>query len=499
MEKKNLDNLIEGFFEDKSLSYKSLLSMINEQIEESGYLDKKQTITEEEKRFSFTIPIPKWTPSEAWGDPSSQDRKEIQRIFRAVTGGNDIKARITSINKFLNPASARRKRSPSSIINMMMITEALQATLNDYNESAAGFVFEGFMSALTGGKQIAGKVAGTLPIEDFVAFSDFGADQPVSLKLLSAKTPVKGSFTNIVDFLLVRGSPAIKYLVAYKQTTGEDVVEKLNIYAFDITRENFIDFIQKTGGGKLLQGKGVSINRLKKAISAFSADPSKLGQLAQLVVRLGGYTRSGLLHKYIASGELPSEPSPGEKEAEAAALTARRYKDYMRTLKTSHPLEYEESQAAERERRRLDRAAANQAKKALSESIDRSLNRNELTLNEAFHYIEKQTLLLEDESTKSQWEASLPQLEKMGSMIKWEPYGELDLSQSNIAQLAEIYAEKLEGGVMQLLTKAKDLTENVGAYYSVKRRNKATAAANQAKGDAEDIKTILEEDPRYTK
>ena len=116
MEKKNLDNLVEGFFEDKSLSYKSLLSMITEQIEESGLLNKKQTIAEDQKRFSFTIPIPKWTPSEAWGDPDSQDRKEIQRIFRAVSGGNDIKARIASINKFLNPASAKRKKSPSSLI-----------------------------------------------------------------------------------------------------------------------------------------------------------------------------------------------------------------------------------------------------------------------------------------------------------------------------------------------------------------------------------------------
>ncbi len=44
----------------------------------------------------------------------------------------------------------------------MMIIEALQACLNDYSESSAGFVFEGFMAAVTGGKQIAGRVGGTL-------------------------------------------------------------------------------------------------------------------------------------------------------------------------------------------------------------------------------------------------------------------------------------------------------------------------------------------------
>ena len=125
----------------------------------------------EAERFSMSIPIPKLNPNEAWGNPDSQSRKDIDRIFASITREPSIQARIAHVNSFVDPAQAERKGSGerfNAILNMMMIIEALQACLNDYSESSAGFVFEGFMAAVTGGKQIAGRVGGTLPIEDFV-------------------------------------------------------------------------------------------------------------------------------------------------------------------------------------------------------------------------------------------------------------------------------------------------------------------------------------------
>ena len=487
---KRLDKLTNQYF-DNSLEMSELLELISEQLESSN-LNKKLL---KEERFSMSIDIPTWTPSEAWGDPDSQDRETIQKIFSVVRGGTDMKARIADINKFLDPRAARRKRSPSVIINMMMIVEALQATLNDYNESAAGFVFEGFMAALTGGKQIAGKVEGTLPIEDFVAFSAYGPGVPVSLKLLSGKTPIKGSFTNIVDFLLVRGAPAIKYLVAYKLTTGGDVVQKINIYAFDITRENFVDFISQVGGGASLL-RGVDLKQLRAAFQSHSGNaPSE--ELARMVTSLGGYSDRGLLHK-ILRGQGISKPTPDEADAAEKAATARREKDYWRTRKFSHPEEYKAWQDEQRAARKAAKAA--EKAQALNEAIDQG----ELTINEAFHYIEKYTMaekrmLSEGKGgdDKSQWAASLSQLEGMSQLIQLEPYGELDLSQSNIDELAEIYAEKLKGGVMTLLTEAKSLTENIGSYYTEKRRSKATAAASTALENTEKISDVLAEDPRY--
>ena len=465
----DLNKLVENYFSPKnSLDKESLWSLFDEVLTELNDSSTQSVNEATEKRFSVSITIPRLVPSEAWGDPDSQDRKEIDRVFRSITGGQDLKARIDSINKFLDARSAKRKKSPSLIINMMMIVEALQATLNDYNESASGFVFEGFMAALTGGKQIAGKVAGTLPIEDFVAFSSFGADVPVSLKLLSPKTGIKGSFTNIVDFLLVRGKPSIKYLVAYKLTKG-DKVEKINIFAFDITIDNFVDFIVGSRGDNLL--RPISRDKLKKAMQSFAADPAnQLPQIAPLITSLNGYSKKGLLHKYVKTGELPKQKTPEEEAEEEERRYATRQKDYARV---------EKGQA------QLDQ---------LQESIKR--DEIDVTLTEAFHYIEKQTLLTE--GSESQWEASFPQIERMASVINLESYGEIDLSQKKIDELIEIYTKKLEGGLLTLLEKAKALTENVGTYYSDKKRSKAQAAAGKAIGDASEIKDVLEEDPRYS-
>ena len=135
---------------------------------------------------------------------------------------------------------------------MMMIIEALQACLNDYSESSAGFVFEGFMAALTGGKQIAGRVGGTLPIEDFVT----GDDEAVSLKLLSPNTGIHGSFTNLIDYLFIRGGsgvPSIKYLIARKNSEGDDV-SQLAIFDFIITRDNFVDIMTASPKNAALLG-----------------------------------------------------------------------------------------------------------------------------------------------------------------------------------------------------------------------------------------------------
>lgn len=473
---KNINELVNNFFENKNnqISMDDLVELVSEALDE----EPSQLNEEQQKRFSVTIPIPRLTPSEAWGDPNSQSRQNIQKVFAVISGGQDISARIDSINKFLDVESAKRKRSPSVIINMMMIVESLQATLNDFNDSAAGFVFEGFMAALTGGKQEAGKVAGTLPIEDFVAFSEFGSDQPVSLKLLTGTTPVKGSFTNIVDFLLVRGAPAIKYLVAYKLTTGKDVVEKLNIFAFDITRENFVDFIAGSGGGEKLLAP-VGKNKLKKLMDEFNSDPSKenLNALASIVVKLNGYTDKGLLNNYIKTGEMPTDPTGQDKEREEAEKYAKRQKVY----------------------KKIGGTVPDQVNE-IYELLDSKL----INENEAFHRIESLTMgedvLLEGSGGKaSQWESTFSQLNNMSGILNLTSYGELDLSQGNINALAEIYSDILGQELIALLQTTKELTENIGTYYSAKQRSKAQAAGSRAKNQTMEVKDILEGDPRYQK
>ena len=465
-------------FNKEVLNFQRLLEMIEQQLDSPEVLEEKK----EGGRFSMTIPLPSFSPTEAWGDPESVDREHILKVFSVVRGGRDIKSKLQNINNFLDPSAAARKRSPGVIINMMMVVEALQATLNDFNESAAGFVFEAFMSALTGGKQITGKIGGPLPIEDFVAFSDYGEDSgvPVSLKLLTLGGPTKGSYTNLVDYLVVRGAPMIKYIVAYKVVESDANVGELQFWEFEVNRENFVHFIEGVGGGEKLL-KGVERSLLKQLADNYGQSNDKYDQLelAQALLQTNGYT-GGLIEDFLKTGGLTPE-------------------EEMDTWSDEQWDAYRKSQEKKQKKRERDIERGTAKTMALAKPEEEQTG--ELEINESFHQREKrllqEALLLEGSDGATQWKATMKQLGDLGSVIKLDSYGVIDLSQSRIDQVAEVYIAKLQGSVMMLLEKTKSLAENIGSYFREERRNKANAAAEIAKSDAEEIRTGMEKDPRY--
>jgi len=488
--KKDLDKLVEGYFAKQSevISLEALYDIIEEQL---AHAKKGPGLKEaKEARFSVSIPFPRLIPTEAWGNPDSMDRAQINRIFSVVRGGANIKARIEDVNKFLTPETAKRRNSPNVILNMMMIVEGLQATLNDYNESSAGFVFEGFMAALTGGKQISGRVKGTLPIEDIEAFSEFSSDDPskqgapISLKLLGPDSAIKGSFTNLVDYLFVRGKEKIAYLVAYKLTVG-DLVEKLLIFDFEISRSNLVDVILgSSGGGKQLLGK-VKPAEIRAAIDNWNGDPSGLGEIAALLVQMPGYTEKGFLHDFVEKGALDL---PDEEEQDLSGLTR------VQRAKTLQQREKEAKAAAEKERAEKEAGSYGRLKQAGAE----------LT-NESFHQREKRLMTEElltetkDGDKKTQWSISRTQMDNMKESINLQFYGELDLSQKNIDELIEIYSDILGEALTLLLDRTKELTENIGRYYSEAKRDRAMNANDRGQENSKEIVGILAQDPKYSK
>ena len=329
----DINKMISEYSTPKIDSLDSWFNLLNEVAEA---VSKNDLILEQEEqegsRFSYSIAIPKLVPNEAWGKPSAQSRKEIERVFSVVRGGADIQARIADINKFLSPKSAKRKTSANVILNMMMIVEALQATLNDYNESAAGFVFEGFMAALTGGKQISGRIRGTLPIEDFVAFSEIGEGDPVSLKLLGPDTPTEGSFTNLVDYLFARGAKKITYLVTYKDVVG-GVVERLLIFDYVLSRENFIDALYPSN--EKVFGSLKNAEALKQAAQNWDGTPEGLMPVAMALKDIPGYTKKGMLYDMARGGKVYVPPED-EVDIEDLPPEQREREEKIRALKLDY-------------------------------------------------------------------------------------------------------------------------------------------------------------------
>ena len=79
------EQLIEKSFESsQNKTLNLLMETVREVMDEMG--DSDILLEQEGGRFSISIPIPKLVPTEAWGDPSSQSRKDIERIFASVRG-----------------------------------------------------------------------------------------------------------------------------------------------------------------------------------------------------------------------------------------------------------------------------------------------------------------------------------------------------------------------------------------------------------------------------
>jgi hypothetical protein len=529
------EQLIEKSFESsQNKTLNLLMETVREVMDEMG--DSDILLEQEGGRFSISIPIPKLVPTEAWGDPSSQSRKDIERIFASVTREPDIGARIKHINSFLIPSEAVKKAPGgriNAVLNMMQIVEALQACLNDYNESSAGFVFEGFMAALTGGKQIAGRIGGTLPIEDFVAFSESGGRQvPTSLKLLSPKTPIHGSFTNLIDYLFIRGGsgePEIKYLVAYKDKEG-DAVTKMSIFDFTITRGNVIEMLLGSGkNNAALLGK--MAQPLKQHIDDWQDSAAWRLRMAEILTETPGYTRG----RGMFDSNLDAEGNFFDEGEEAPKLGASgfaniqkkeeilKFRDMTRLAGAEHQREdgptFEEwidsfdkqvfvnlgYTGLDSKTRKTVRNNEKKVRDDFRPYFEQGFRQAEATISEAlfgtYHRIEKELLAESKGGTEagSQWGLSSTNIIKMDQLLGTVTHGTLDLSQKNISEVAKIYIDKIGEDIMVLLESTKNFSENIGKYFSTPDRSEAMQANRDAISQGGQIISKLAADPAGSK
>ena len=126
----DLSSILKEEYDKKqsSINIQNLLEMVEEVMELpiSEYLAPDLAALTEAERFSMHIPIPTLNPNEAWGDPNSQSRKDIDRIFASITRQGGIKERIQHVNSFVDPKTAQRKGTGerfNAVLNMMMILE----------------------------------------------------------------------------------------------------------------------------------------------------------------------------------------------------------------------------------------------------------------------------------------------------------------------------------------------------------------------------------------
>jgi|TARA_R110000824_G_scaffold211203_2_gene397211 hypothetical protein len=303
----NIQEILQEEYQ-KSLGDKSfdlLQEMINTELDkvydemhsESSPL-QEMTADRAEK---FLLVLPKFTPTEAWGNPDSMERKQINRLFSVIGGGRDISAKLAFLQRIA--VADTKITSPRRIISSLMILESLSAVISSFSASAAGFVFEGFLSALLQGEQEAEiSKKGNLPIQDLIAFVGTESSVPVSLKLLRMSGGVHGSFTNLVDALDEFGR--MVYIVARK--AGDEIV----IEQFEFTRENFIDVLTLNARGKSKKA-GALLFKLPEMTAEQSIDKlqsiSDWDELYELLLHTEGYSEKVRAKRAVVSAEAEVE------------------------------------------------------------------------------------------------------------------------------------------------------------------------------------------------
>jgi len=419
----------------------------NPETNNESLIFSKNIIKEEEEKIAsepskaerFVLSLPKFTPTEAWGDPHSMERQQIQRIFDTVGGGATISEKLQFLNDTIqNPRGGIR--SPRRIISMLIILESLKAVIESFQDAPAGFVFEGFMSALLRGKQVASRTEkGNLPIQDLIAFSELGngRDVPVSLKLLKGLAPgktgkitnIEGSYTNLVDSLDEFGQ--MVYIVGRKD--GEHIV----LEKFTFTQDNF----------------------LRALVTGFKGELVKEANLFQLP----GKTNEESIEFLESIKDWPTkyeylQTTAGYDPRERARKLSKKEKEEKVTISDEVP-DGENIEAETTEELPGNR-----------KTINYSVEENRRLCSES--------LLLE--SSQTQWSISPAQLRNIATSVDYEKLGSLPYDSRHITGVAEKYMKYLSDNLLNVFEATKELSENITQYFTFRRRSKAISSGEEA-------------------
>ena len=423
-----------------------LFSLFEEVLKETPITEMSDKARRKEAE-KFLLTLPKFTPTEAWGDPQSTGRKTINRIFSVVGGGASVEGKLAYLQRITDVNN--RITSPRRVISSLIILEALAAIISDFNEASAGFVFEGWLAALLQGRQEAERTEkGNLPIQDLVAFTqlkDSSTRVPVSLKLLSPKTMVEGSYTNLIDALFDEPEfgGRMNYVVARK------LENHIAIQSFDLNQENFIDIITLQKGAK-------GTTKLKASGAALFAISDR--ELARK------YNINGSPEQVIAL--LNNLTDPNEK-----------YEVLMRTAGYS--------------KANLKRRLAAQAEPAEQPEVEAS--EEELQERAVKRYSKAERTLLE--STQTQWALSVSQLDTLVSAgkIQITDLGELPKTKEMVIEIAMMHMDTVREKFQILFKAFSDLSENINKYITFPKRADAMRAGERAITDTGVIQQEIQE------
>ena len=201
---------------DRTLGVNEIFRLVEEamsSIEANiGLIVEREAPTKASKRGQkeLTITLPTIRLSEKmWGKEGTRDREILQNLLGKIIGqGKSVADKIGLLNSFLEADPETSNLTSSEVLTYIVFLDTLTNIMIHFNASAAGFTFEGFLSALLEGEQVpAGTAEGIQDILD-------NERNPLSLKLLTGEGPgdVHGSYRDLISHFTPERAAEPKYL-----------------------------------------------------------------------------------------------------------------------------------------------------------------------------------------------------------------------------------------------------------------------------------------------
>tara|TARA_R110000824_G_scaffold134691_7_gene297733 strand:+ start:4263 stop:5309 length:1047 start_codon:yes stop_codon:yes gene_type:complete len=254
----DINKLVENYFAPKSKALgKEKLWEIFDEVYEGLSLIKEEGTQEKE----ITLPLPRFNLSEKWGEPGHEDRKEVEKFFKKIAPGQNLKDKIDNIMDFVKGCDIQCTENSkiSEILPKLIFLESLTSVLRDYNPKTSGFLFESFLAALLAGEQI--PAIGNITVEDIMANID-QCDPKVeknceerepaalSLKLMQSGRDVSQSYNNLINSFDKFGK--VTFIIAAKEKGN---IFDLKFYRIDLDKELMNHMIETGGIKKKKSGK----------------------------------------------------------------------------------------------------------------------------------------------------------------------------------------------------------------------------------------------------
>ena len=474
----------EQFYKDKEELFEEFEKSMLEEINQKQPLQEAKSKGKQAE--TVTLSLFTGAPTENWGDPKSASFKKIRPFINKAVGGGEksFKAKLDKLFSLIN-ATPKEQGGDSGIISQgriistLVLVEALAAILNEFGDSPGGFVFEGFLAAITLGRQVSDKDEGTLPIEDIIAFDPSGPwGRPASLKMLKGRTftagaaegslklsrsgtSVKGSWKNLINFF--DKYPELDYIVAFKAGEGD---RTLSIIKFTITRENIVDLMVSTGNKGLI-GTDENVALAQKLSHPLKWD-GKRGLRA-------------LLHGTFEGETTPEETTPYREKIKA--LSIEKAADMIRNEHPSsadiekYHTEYEEIKRlldieGEEDAPRQKKVAEGRGKKGKGdgeEKVD-----TQFKLGQQYFWSKGKSV-----------GDKLPGFEVLAA--------DIDLSDKSLREVNERWTKVLQDNVRLLLTSFESLTENINKFFTLSDRTAGQEKGTQAAGNSKNIEQNMKD------